>query len=334
MLKQFGQVDGAPVFEATLTSPAGVEAKIISWGASLRDFRVPHGGALQRVVLGLNTIEDYVAHSPHMGAVAGRFANRLGNARFAIDGVTHEVPANAGRASLHGGGKGFGKRPWKLGAHEPGRIEFKLHSPAGDAGYPGALDVTCVYTLAGEATLRIELIATTDAPTIVNLATHSYFNLDGSADVRDHELQLFSAFMTPVDGDLVPTGEVIAVAGTPYDFRAPRAIRHPSGQTYDNNFLVARWPDPQTHLAHVATLRSRANGLAMQLHSTEPAVQLYDAAKLAVPVAGLGGARYGAHAGVCLEPQNVPDAPNRRHFPNAVLRPGETYRQTTEYRFA
>ncbi|MBL8588612.1 MAG: galactose mutarotase, partial [Methylobacteriaceae bacterium] len=310
------------------------EAKVINWGAALRDLRVPHEGGLQRVVLGLTRIEDYVAHSPHMGAIAGRFANRIRNGRFSIDGADHALSLNQeGRHSLHGGVSGFGKRPWKIGAHEPGRIQLTLHSADGDNGYPGALDVSCVYTLVGAATLRVELTATTDAPTIVNLATHSYFNLDGSPDVRDHELQIAAGFMTPVDSDLIPTGEIVSVAGTPFDFRAPRLVRHGSGQRYDHNFAIARRPDPATRLAHLATLRSRFNGLGMELHSTEPGLQFYDGAKLAVPVAGHDGATYRAHAGLCLEPQVFPDSPNYRHFPDATLRPGQTYSQITEYRF-
>lgn len=334
MLKPFGQVDGVPIFECALTSPAGAEVKILSWGAAIHDMKVPHRGGTQRVVLGLNSGEDYVAHSPHMGAIAGRYANRIAHGRFWLDGVPYDLEQNfRGRHALHGGAHGFSRRPWKIGAIEPGRLELTLHSPAGEAGYPGALDVTCVYTLAGTATLRIELTATTSAPTIVNLAAHSYFNLDGSADVRDHELQIVSAFVTPVDEDLIPTGEIAAVAGTPFDFRAPRPVRHASGQRYDHNYVVARLPDPETRLAHVATLRSPVNGLAMELHSSEPGVQFYDGGGLGPPVAGLGGVAYGPFAGLCLEPQRFPDSPNRRHFSGATLRPGETYSQTTEYRF-
>lgn len=334
MLKPFGQVDGAPIFECTLTSPAGAEAKILSFGATIRDFKVPHRGATQRVVLGLNSVDDYLGRPGHLGSIAGRFANRIALGRFAIDGVAYELERNfRGRHALHGGAHGFGKRPWKIGAHEAGRLELKLHSPDGEGGYPGALDATCVYTLAGAATLRIELTATTSAPTIVNLAGHSYFNLDGSPDVRDHELQIVSAFVTPVDDDLIPTGEIAAVAGTPFDFRAPRPVRHKSGQRYDHNFVCSRMPDPQTRLAHVATLRSPANGLKMELHSTEPGVQFYDGGYIEAGTPGLDGATCGPHAGLCLEPQRFPDSPNRRHFTGAVLRPGETYSQTTEYRF-
>lgn len=330
----FGELDGAPVFEIMLSNAQGAEARVITWGGVLRDLVVPHRGGRQRVVLGLNTLDDYMAHSPHMGATAGRFANRIAHGRFVLDGHHYVLPCNqAGKHSLHGGGKGFGKLPWRLGEHGRSHVTLTLRSADGDAGYPGNLDVSCTYSLEGAATLRVVMTATTDAPTIVNLAHHSYFNLDGSADVLDHELTLHSAFMTPVDDDLIPTGEIRSVAGTPFDFRAPRSIRNEAGQWYDHNFMVARPVDPETGLAHVATLRAPSNGLSMQLHSTEPAVQFYDGHKVAVPVEGLGGARYGANAGLCLEPQTCPDAPNRRHFPSPELRPGQVYRQVTDYRF-
>lgn len=334
-VRVFGESDGAPVLEVALSNAAGAEARIISWGGVLRDLVVPHRGGRQRVVLGLNTLQDYIAHSPHFGAIAGRFANRIAHGRFTIDGKHHFSPCNQnGKHSLHGGGKGFGKTAWKLGEHGRSHAVLTLRSPAGDAGYPGNLDVTCVYSLEEPATLRVVLTATTDAPTIVNLAHHSYFNLDGSSEVRDHELALFAGFMTPVDEDLIPDGEIRSVANTPFDFRAPRRIRNEAGQWYDHNFIASRMPDAQTGLAHLATLRAPSNGLSMQVHSTEPGLQFYDGHKISVPVDGLDGARYGAHAGLCLEPQVYPDAPNRRHFPSAVLRPGQVYRQVTEYRFA
>ena len=192
---------------------------------------------------------------------------------------------------------------------------------------------TCVYRLLEPATLRVELSATADRPTIVNLTHHGYFNLDGSSDVRDHELSLLSDFYTPTDDELIPTGEIRAVEGTPFDFRKARPIRNPSGQAYDVNFVVARALD-DAGLAPIARLRSPLNGLTMELHTSEPGVQFYDAAKLVCPAPGLDGAHYGAHAGLCLEPQRFPDSPNRRHFSPSRLVPGETYRHVSEFRFA
>ena len=329
----FGHIDGAPVMEVEIASQAGAHAKILSWGAVLRDLVVPTSSGPQRVTLGLNSIEDYVAHSPSFGAVPGRFANRIANGRFTLDGVAYELARKPGeKHTLHGGPKGFGKRIWKLGEHTKSSVTLTLDSPDGEAGFPGNLAATCVYKLLEPATLRVELTATCDRPTVVNLTQHAYFNLDGSPDVLDHELSLACDFYTPSDAELIPTGEIRAVAGTRFDFREARTIRNPSGQTYDTNFVAAREPGPDG-LARVATLRSPRNGLRLELHSTEPGVQVYDAAKLNCPVPGLDGARYGAHAGLCLEPQAFPDSPNRRHFTDCVLRPDSEYRHVSEFRF-
>lgn len=330
----FGKIAGAPVFEVDIASKAGARAKILTWGAVLRDLVVPTARGRQRVALGLNTIEDYVAHSPHFGAVPGRFANRIANGRFTLDGANYEIERALGeKHALHGGPNGFGRRLWKLGPYDASSVSLSLASPDGDAGFPGALAATCVYRMLEPATLRVELSAVADKPTIVNLTQHAYFNLDGSADILDHELTLFAAFYTPADPELIPTGEIRAVADTPYDFRSARPIRNLAGVAYDANFVARQFPGPDG-LAPIARLRSPVNDLTMSLFSTEPGVQFYDAAKLDCPAPGLDGRRYGAHAGLCLEPQVFPDAPNRRHFPDCVLRPGSEYRHTSEFRFA
>jgi aldose 1-epimerase len=329
----FGNTDGAPVMEVEIASKAGAQAKILSWGAVLRDLVVPTSSGPQRVTLGLNSIEDYVAHSPSFGAVPGRFANRIANGRFTLDGAPHELARKPGdKHTLHGGPKGFGKRIWKLSEQSGSSVKLTLESPDGEAAFPGNLTAVCLYTLLEPATLRVELTATCDRPTVVNLTQHAYFNLDGSADVLDHELLLDCDFYTPSDAELIPTGEIRAVAGTPFDFREARRIRNPSGQTYDTNFVAALAPGADG-LARIATLRSPKNGLKLELHSSEPGVQVYDAAKLNCPVPGLDGARYGAHAGLCLEPQAFPDSPNRRHFTDCVLRPESEYRHISEFRF-
>ena len=330
----FGEIGDVAVMEVEIRSQAGARAKILTWGAVVRDLLVPLAGGSQRVVLGLNSIEDYLAHSPFFGAVPGRFANRIGHSRFVLDGVSHETARGPDeKHTLHGGPNGFGRKIWKLGAHDVSSATLELDSPDGDEGFPGALSVTCVYRMLEPATLRVEFTARADKPTIVNLTQHSYFNLDGSADVRDHELTLISDFYTPTDAELIPTGEIRSVAGTPFDFRQPRPLRNPTGQIYDVNYIAARWPD-ETGLAPIARLRSPRNGLTMELHSTEPAVQLYDSNMLVCPATGLDGAHYAKHAAVCLEPQRYPDSPNRRHFTPATLRPSEEYRHVSEFRFA
>lgn len=337
-------VDGTPIHEVTLRSAAGAQATIMEWGAVLRDLVVPRpGGGSQRVVLGFGNLADYVAHSPHMGAIAGRYANRIGGGRFTLDGQTYQLPLNqSSRHSLHGGGQGFGVRPWTIVRYDEASVTLALVSPDGDAGYPGTLHVWCRYSLQGAATLRLELSATTDAATVVNLAHHSYFKLDDGPDILDHELEVRSHLMTPVDADLIPDGSLADVGGGVFDFRRSRPIRlnGPDGQRiwYDHNYVLRRDHCEQgvaaaLCLAHAATLRSERSGLAMALWTTEPALQVYDGAKVDTPVPGLDGAPYGANAGIALEPQHVPDSPNLPHFPTTVLRPGEVYRQVSEYRF-
>ncbi len=328
----FGEHDGVPVLQVAIEA-VGARAHILTWGAVIRDLVVPHRGTSQRVVLGLNSLDDYRNRSGHMGAVAGRFANRIAHASFTLDGVSYQLPRNLmNRHSLHGGGAGFGVRPWRLGAHDKSSATLMLHSADGDAGYPGALDVTCTYRLVGAGILRVELAARCDAPTIVNLAQHSYFNLDGSADARGHEVLIPSKFRTPTDAEGIPTGEIRDVTGTPWDFSRFTAI-NARDTAYDRNYFV---PTPLTQedgLAHAASLRSPRHGLAMEVHTSAPCVQFYDAANLACPGLGLEGRPYQRHAGICFEPQGVPDAPNQRQFPSAVLRPGETYSQISEFRF-
>jgi aldose 1-epimerase len=339
----FGEVDGRPVHEVTLRSETGAEAKIIEWGAVLRDFLVPVGqGAMQRVVLGLNSVEDYVRHSPYFGAIAGRYGNRIKEGRFRLGGRVHQLSLNDGRHSLHGGARGFSGRPWQLVDADNSSAALALWSRDGDQGYPGNLTVSCVYRLLG-STLRVELTAVTDADTPVNLCQHSYFNLDGSPSILDHTLQLAADFFTPTDTKLIPTGEVRALAGTPYDFREPRPVRFMDKDAgrpfrYDINFVLRRERLAPSDiegcmLAYAGTFASAKSGVSMEVWSTEPGLQFYDGWMTDVPVVGIHGHPYGAYAGVCLEPQFFPDSPNRPHFPDAILRPGRTYRQITEYRF-
>ena len=258
----FGQIDQTPVFEVTIASQAGASAKILTWGAVVRDLVVPASNGLQRVVLGLNTLDDYLNYSPSFGAVPGRFANRIANGRFVLDGVAYQLERKPGQKhTLHGGPHGFGHRIWKLGAYDSSSVELIIESPDGDSGVPGAMTATCVYRLLEPATLRVELSAVSDRPTIVNLTQHSYFNLDGSPDILDHELTLFADFYTPADEELIPTGEIRAVAGTPYDFRTPRTVRNPTLTPYDTNFVAALERD-EDGLAQIAALRTQAAGNA------------------------------------------------------------------------
>lgn len=340
----FGSIDRQPIYEVTISSRGGMRAQIITWGAIVRDLLAPlPGGGQQRLVLGLNSIEDYLQHSPHFGCIVGRFANRIAQGRFTLNGETAQLPLNdRGKHSMHGGGAGFGRRVWHLASFDAISATLTLVSPDGEAGYPGAVSVTCTYRMLEPATLRIELGATCDMPTPVNLSQHSYFNLDGSPDILDHALQIAADFYTPTDSEDIPTGEVRAVQDTAYDFRQPRPVRRmdASGDRvrYDMNFALQRTEQQLAGaggqcIARAATLASSRNGAALDIWTTEPGLQFYDGFKLNVPVAGLGGSYYRANAGLCLEPQRFPDSPNRSHFPDAILRPGSIYRHLTEYRF-
>lgn len=331
-IRSFGEFRGTDIQEITLRSQAGAEARILTYGAVIRDLVVPTAAGPQPVCLGLNSMADYQAHSPHFGAVPGRVANRIAGGRFTLDGKTYTVPRNEGGLNcLHGGDAGFGLRPWRVAEATQDSVTLTLASPDGDAGFPGAVEVTCLYRLIEPATLRYELHATTDAPTVVNLTNHAYFNLDGSPDILDHELTIHAGRITLLDKHLIPTGEIAPVDATPYDFRQPRPIRHPSGQAYDMNFVVEGGGTGT--LVHAARARSPKNGLTLDVYSDQPGVQLYDAAKLNCPVPGLGAAHYGPRSGFCLETQLFPDAPNQPNFPSSVLRPGERYANITEFRF-
>lgn len=331
----FGQLDGADILEISLQGGDGLEAKVITWGAVLRDLVVPGREGPQRVVLGLNSIEDYVAHSPYFGAIVGRYANRIGDARFTLEGREVSVEPNEKGNALHGGPAGFGVRPWSLVSHDQSSVLLALESPDGDMGYPGRLLATCRYELLPPATLRVTLEAIAERPTPVNLTTHGYWNLDGSADVRDHHLSIEADHVTPTDAALIPTGAVQPVAGTFYDFRHERRVGGDVPTNgYDTNFVLNRRGIGPDGLARAATLRSDRSGIALDLWTTEPGLQFYDGARIDVPVQGLGGARYGAYAGLPLEPQRWPDGPNHAHFPPSLIRPGEVSRQMSEMRFS
>jgi aldose 1-epimerase len=346
-IERFGRSGDTDVLEVTLATAAGTQARIITWGAVLRDLVVPGPRGRQRVVLGLNTIEDYLACSPYFGAIVGRYANRIGQARFRLDGETYRLTANENGNQLHGGPAGFGRRLWTVVDHDDASVTLALVSEDGDMGYPGRLVALCAYTLQEPATVRIALEATCDRPTPVNLTTHAYYNLDGAPTILDHSLAIASEQVTPTDQALIPTGALTPVAGTPYDFRAPRPIGPPEandGILFDINFVLRRQGSlrsrahpldaSEADLAHAATLASPASGIALDLWTTEPGVQFYNGHKLAVPVPGLDGTRYGRFAGLALEPQRFPDGPNRAWFPPCILAPGLVSRQISELRFS
>jgi aldose 1-epimerase len=341
-VRRIGTIGGREVAEVALRSAAGAEAKIITFGAIVRDLTVPTSRGPQRVILGLDDIEGYAAPAGrHMGAIVGRYGNRIGHGRFALGGETFQLdlnenrldPAGPGRQHLHGGAKGFSQRVWTVIDRTAASATFALVSEDGDMGYPGRLVATCTYSLTEPATLRLVLEATCDRATPVNLTTHLYYNLDGSADILDHALEIAAEHVTPTDEELIPTGEVRSVAGTSYDFRASRPIRaakHGAEAEYDINYVLS---GPRGSLNHAATLASGKSAVAMELWTTEPGLQFYGGHKLNVPKGGLSGASYGRYGGLCLEPQRFPDGPNKPHFPPSIVRPGEVSRQVSELRF-
>ena len=325
--------DGSEVPEVAI-SAGELTLKVITLGAVIRDARL--AGVAFPLVLGFDRLDDYVHHSPHFGAVAGRYANRIAGGKLTIDGRTYSLPKNErGLNTLHGGPNGFGKLNWRLVAHDAKSVTLAITSRDGDEGFPGKVEATVRYIVEAPATIRMEAEATTDAPTVVNLAQHSYFNLDGSPDILDHKVRILADSYTPIDGNNIPTGEIRSVAGTPFDLRTPRAIRHvENGKrfVYDINYVTsmskATSPRPQ------ASLQSTKSGLRLDVASTEPGVQFYDGVSMHVTVPGLDGRTYPVNGGCCFEPQFFPDSPNKPNFPSPFLRPGETYRQTTLFAFS
>lgn len=322
--------EGEPVQRFSIAG-GGLTARIIGWGAVVQDLRLDGHDA--PLVLGFENFDDYPAHSPYMGAIAGRYANRIRAGRFSIAGERHQAETNfLGKHTLHGGVKGFGKRVWSVADSGADFVTLTLHSPDGDMGFPGALDATCTYRLKIPGALSVELTAAADAATLCNLAHHSYFNLDdgGRGDTLGHRLMIAAGAYLPVDDELIPTGVVQPVDGSEFDFRTARTIRGKSGTAFDHNFCLAAARGP---LRQAAWAQGAQSGVEMEVWTTEPGLQFYDGARVARDVPGLGGRRYGAHAGFALEPQIWPDSPNRPYFPQAILWPGQIYRQTTEYRF-
>lgn len=329
-----GVTAGGREIEAVDIAGPGLRARVLTLGATLDDLVVETPAGPRPVLLGFERVEDVVAQTAHMGSIAGRCANRIRHGRFDLDGRSHALTPNDGGHHLHGGAVGFGKRVWSIAQASDDAVTLDLVSPDGEEGYPGRVTARCRYQVAGERRLAITLTATTDAPTLVNLAPHGYFVLDDGPTVLDHRLQVFAERYTPVDGGLIPTGEILPVAGTRFDFRGERALRNgPDGAhvSYDTNFAVGEAPLAAPR--PVARVVGPQSGLALTVLSTEPGLQVYDGGFLPVPQrlrGGRPGVRFG---GLCLEPQRFPDAINHPGFPGAVLRPGETYRHVTEYVF-
>jgi aldose 1-epimerase len=333
MIEECGQTeDGSRVYEIGLKLPSGTSASIITFGAIIRDLQIPARNGLQRVVLGYRDLAGYLADKAFVGAIMGRCANRIAGGRFRLDGIDYQLACNeAGRNHLHGGAGGFSRRLWSIAAQDTASVTLMRTSPAGEESYPGAVTVTCEYVLREPATLSVRLSAQADAPTIVNLAQHSYFTLAYGETSAAHWLRVNASRYTPFDEAQIPTGEIRSAAGTAYDFRTMRPIAD-AGLTgpLDMNFVLDR---ANAALSLAASVESPDRSLRLEAHTTEPGLQVYDGSYLQPSSPGLDSRPHFAKAGFCLEPQKFPDAINHPAFPSPVLRPGERYSQHTEYRF-
>lgn len=322
---------GEDVHRVTI-SGGGLTANIMTWGAIIQDLRLEGHDA--PLVLGFENYPDYPAYSSYFGATPGRCANRIAGGSFELNGQTVQLECNEkGINHLHGGSDGYGKSIWKIANLGEDFVIMEITDPAGRAGYPGTCVTRAHFTLKEGGCLSIVYETKTDAPTPVNICNHSYFNLDGSADILDHELMIDAASYLPTDERQIPTGETPDVTDTAFDFRKARAVRClEDGEQvlYDHNFCLS---SERVAKRKVATVKSSVSGVTMDVSTTEPGVQFYSAFKLNVPVEGLSGHQYGPFAGLCLETQVWPDAVNHPCFPNAILNPGETLRQETDYIF-
>jgi aldose 1-epimerase len=341
--ENFGRLaDGTPVEIFTLTNAHGLEARIMTYGAILVSLKVPdRNGVPADVNLGFDDLKGYLGTHPYFGAIIGRYGNRIGKARFTLDGVEYKLAANNNANTLHGGIKGFDKVVWKAEAvkseHGTG-VKLTHLSKDMEEGFPGNLAVTVVYTLTDADELEIRYEAATDKPTVLNLTNHAYWNLKGQGrgDVLGHVLRLEADAITAVDSpaNLIPTGEIVPVAGTPFDFTSPHAIGERIGQVeggYDHNFALRSGGGVFALAAHVEEPES---GRVMDVWTDQPGIQLYTGNFLDGTVVGKGGVAYRKHDAFCLETQHFPDSPNQPDFPSTVLRPGQTYRTVTAYKFS
>jgi len=353
--RAFGKLaDGRAVSLYTLEVPGGWRADITDYGAILTSLLVPAAGDGKPVdvVLGFDSLEGYLAGHPFFGATCGRVANRIAGGTFELGGKRYTLAKNTGENHLHGGLVGFDKKLWKATPRLSDRgpaVDFEMVSPDGDEGYPGAVTARVTYTLAPDGELWVEMSATTDAPTIINMAHHSYWNLAGQASgtIHDHELAITADTYLPVDAGSIPTGEFAPVAGTPFDLRPERRPAATLGQAIaalpasvdgknpggiDHNFVVRGWK-PDGSLRSVAVLRDRTSGRTLEVLSDQPGIQVYTGNYLDGSVKGKGGVAYGKQSAVCLETQKYPDSIHHPDWPTTRLEPGQTYRHTLVHRF-
>lgn len=323
----FGKLPNGETVERVTITGGGLTANVMSFGASVQDLRLE--GVPHPLVLGSDTFEPYLGPMKNFGPIVGRYANRIARGQFEIDGKTHQADQNfLGKHCLHGGELGSGRLNWTLTAVADDAVQMSLTLPDGHMGFPGTMDVTAAISLPGAGALQVEVKATVDAPSPCSFAHHGFFNLDGSADVTDHLLQIDAPDYLEVDDELIPDGGPRPVDGTRYDFRTARAV---GPEKIDHNFCLA---GGRRALRKVALLKGPNSGVFMQVETTEPGLQIYNAVHLPdAGLTGLEGRRYTPRAGLAMETQNWPDAPNGAGFPEPILRPGETYHHVMRYVF-
>jgi aldose 1-epimerase len=329
----------------TLTNSKGEEAKITNYGGIIVSLEVPdREGNLGDVMLGYDSVDDYIKDTPYFGALIGRYGNRIAKGKFTLDGNAYELAVNDGPNALHGGLKGFDKVVWSaepLAGEESAGLVLSYVSQDGEEGYPGTLSVKVTYRWTNDSEIRIDYEATTDKPTVLNLTNHAYFNLKdgGASSILDHALMIQADGFTPIDETLIPTGEIRPVEGTPFDFRQATAIGARIGDDneqlkfglgYDHNFVLNRTGDG---LVLAARVSEPTTGRVLEALTTEPGIQLYTGNFLDGHLVGKGGTAYAHRSAFCLETQHFPNSPNQPDFPSTALLPGETYRTTTVYRF-
>lgn len=338
-----GSIEGRPVSIYTLRNGNGVEARLTNFGATLISLKVPdRNGKPDDITLGYDDVKDYRQGKSYFGATVGRYGNRIGHARFQLNGKTYNLAKNDGQNTLHGGNKGFNKVIWDAtdaSSKSAPAITFSYTSKDGEEGFPGNLKATVTYTLTTDNELRLDYTATTDKDTVQNLTHHSYFNLAGGGDILSHQVMLDADRFTPIDAGLIPTGELRSVEGTPFDFRKPTAIgarideadqQLTLAKGYDHNWVVN---GAAGKLRLVARVTEPKSGRVMEVFTTEPGIQFYSGNFLNGE-AGKRGAKYEYRHGFCLETQHFPDSPNQPTFPTTTLKSGQTYRTTTIYKFS
>ncbi|MFN3839934.1 MAG: aldose epimerase family protein [Cyclobacteriaceae bacterium] len=334
----YGTIGDKEVKQFTVRNRTGMIVSVLNYGGTITDIIVPdRNGIPGNVVLGFDNLEGYLQPgNPYFGCLVGRYANRIANARFSLNGQTFTLAANNNGHSLHGGEKGFDKVIWETKIVSDSSLQLKYVSPDGEEGYPGNLEVTVLLTVTSKNELILDYTASTDKPTPVNLTSHSYFNLSAgkSPTILDHELTIVSEKLTAVNDQLIPTGKMESLWNTPFDFIEPKRIGEDIEIVtggYDHNYIINQ---SKPLLNYAAWLYEPQSGRELTLYTTEPGIQFYSGNFLDGTLTGRGGQIYKKHAGLCLEPQHFPDSPNQPAFPNTILQPGQVYRQTSIYRFS